>query len=303
MYRWAKLALPALVLLGAGCSHPSGLNQFASSGTGPAGTSLETSLRLALATRTGGDVDTAIMLYRNLAQSNPQSIDVLLGLGDALFDARSYAESMETYGHAQQLDPDHEGSWLGMGRVNLAQHQPAEALTNFARVLQLNPASLSALNGSGVAHDLLGNPQVAEAYYRRALQVQPTNRAARNNLGLSLALAGRHLEAVDVLGELVQEPGLPAKIRHNLALAYGLAGDRDAATRVGRMDASAREVEENLAFYDMIRGMNAPEVAARTLNRPPAGAVGVTTRPPLAPARLAPGTDGMVPPRRPSRTP
>ena len=232
-----------------------------------ASTNLEESLRLAQITRSSGGISSAVMQLRQLALDHPGSSDVYLALGNALFDSRSYSEAEDAFTKAGQLNSSIETPEIGLGRINLARHLPGKALEHFAAALRLKPGSGAALNGSGVANDMLGNPILAQRFYREALAAQPHDRMARSNLGLSLALDGRTREAIVMLSEMAQQADMPSIVRQNLALAYALAGDRKAASDLAAMDLDPKQVEENLAFYTLIRDSRIAAQASATAKR------------------------------------
>ncbi|MDW7555499.1 tetratricopeptide repeat protein (plasmid) [Azospirillum brasilense] len=248
------LALP--LMLGA-CSHPSGLGQLAGMASAKPSLELATGLRIAEATRNGGDNQAAITLYRQIVAAHPTSPLPLLGLGDALYEGRAFDEAIAAYQAALRLDTGNPDAQVGIGRVNLARNLPGEALAAFDRALADAPQHAAALNGRGVALDLMGMPEEARAMYRQVQTLQPGNRGARNNLALSMLLAGDKEQAIPLFRELSAERSAgQERIRQNLALALGMSGRMDAAAEVARMDLSPEAVKENLAYYAMLRSLD-----------------------------------------------
>ncbi|WP_042695546.1 tetratricopeptide repeat protein [Azospirillum sp. B506] len=249
--------LLALPLLAGGCSHPSGLGQLAGMASSKPSPELATGLRIAEATRNGGDNQAAIALYRQIVAANPTSPLPLLGLGDALYEGRAFDEAIAAYQAALRLDAGNPDAQVGIGRVDLARNLPADALAAFDGALAKAPQHAAALNGKGVALDLMGRPEEARILYRQVLALQPGNRGARNNLALSLLLAGDKDQAISQFQELSTErsAGQP-RIRQNLALALGMAGRMDAAAEVAKMDLGPEAVKENLAYYAMLRSLD-----------------------------------------------
>jgi len=156
--------------------------------------SAEAGIRLALASRAGGDLTSAVSALRTLAESHPRSLEVALGLGDTLFEAHAYDEAQAAYQRARTLAPDQPGPLVGLGRVALARRQPAEALALLQQALALAPDHVGALNVAGVAQEYLGHSREAQEHFRRGLTLDPGNRTLKNNLALSLALS-RHQQA------------------------------------------------------------------------------------------------------------
>lgn len=261
-------ALAAVPLLLGGCSHPSGwLGQMAAMPQAKEAPDLETGLRIAAATRNGGDNQAAITLYRQMVGAYPRSTRPLLGLGDSLYESRAFDEAVSTYEAALRLDAAAPDAHVGIGRVQLARNLPADALASFDRALALAPALPAALNGRGVALDLLGRPEEAREMYRLVLAQQPGNRGAQNNLALSELLSGNTDHAIEMLKELTADrsAGLP-RVRQNLALALGMAGRMDAAAEVAQMDLGPEAVKENLTYYAMLRSLDGHGRTARAVN-------------------------------------
>ena len=76
-----------------------------------------------------------------------------------------------------------------------------------------------------------------------------------NNYAMSLAMAGDFADAVAELGQIAK-PDAPPRYRLNLALAYGLAGDDVHAAEAARQVLDEASVQNNLAYYALLRGMD-----------------------------------------------
>ncbi|HZS84798.1 MAG TPA: tetratricopeptide repeat protein [Stellaceae bacterium] len=212
-------------------------------------------LRIADATRAGGDPGTAINLYRRAHQLEPKDPVPLARLGATLADQQAYTEASEAYRQALALAPDDADIERGFASVLLAVDQPELALThlNAALAHKKDPKIYSLI---GVANDLLGRYGVAQRAYAQGLELAPDNLALRNNLGLSQALAGNFAEATTTLSAAAASPDATARMRQNLALAYGLAGDTEKAAAIARRDLDEQSVKNNIAYYAMLRGLD-----------------------------------------------
>lgn len=227
-----------------------------------------------------GDFSSAVTAYRHAAQLDPRDPVPLARLGTALASAHAYTEAADAYRQALALAPKDPGIHRGLGSVLLAVGKPAVALTHLeaARAKGEEP---SLLNAIGVADDLLGRHEEAQKSYRAGLRLSPGHVGIRNNLGLSQALAGDYKAAIATLSELVKSPAATPRQRQNLALAYGLAGDSDHAAAIARLDLGEAEVKNNLAYYELLRGLDDKARAAAILaaqhNRP-AGVIEPTAK-------------------------
>ena len=210
---------------------------------------LDSSLRLANATFAGGDVNSALRLYRRAVQEFPDSAGARQGLADAYYRIRAYPEAKVTYEQLGELAPGSPAYLIGLGRVALASGDVTAAEDAFVRALALDPAHPEALNGQAVALDLAGDHAAAQSIYQDVLRRDPTNRAVMNNLALSLALAGEHEQAINQLVKLVDGPAVIPEARHNLALTHALRGDEQTAYRLIREAMSPAAVDSTMAFY------------------------------------------------------
>lgn len=275
--RLLAASLAALLLAGCtGVQHPGGPSGGADLAHTQAPDPGRT-LRLAAASREGGDIEGAVRLYRRAIRQHPDHAPAYLQLADTLHAANAQQEALQTYATAARMaeNPEkapkpggalHADALAGQGRSLIALRRPAEALQPLERALEMRPGHPTALNARGVALDLLGRHAQAQKIYRKLIADAPTHREARANLGLSLALAGAHTEAIDRLDRLVGEPGSGARARQNLAVAYALAGRYDAAAAVMRADLGERAVQNNLEYLDTVRFMitiQDPEAANR----------------------------------------
>ena len=214
---------------------------------------LDGSLRLAGAALAGGDIDSALRLYRGTVRDHPKAPAAHQGLADAYYAIRAFPEAKAAYSQLATLQPNDVATPLGLGRVALASGAPTTALEHFQHALTLDPDNMQAQNGLAVAMDLSGDHTAAQAIYHALLKQDPANRAVSNNLALSLALSGKLEQAIDSLAELAGGPTIMPHARHNLALAYALQGNETSAQALIRQDLSRDAVDDTLAFYRRLR--------------------------------------------------
>ncbi len=179
-----RLAWPCLALALAGCArsaNPDAVRQ-ARVVNDPAAM-----LRIADATRDGGDSAGALAFYRRAADLDPASIRAQIGVARALAEQGRIDDAVAALraAHARlPADPDITGA---LGRLLFAAKRPAEALVVFGEGTRAAPQSPSLLIGRGVALDALSRHEEAQASYREALRIDPANVPARKDLQLSQA--------------------------------------------------------------------------------------------------------------------
>ena len=274
------LACAALILLGACAADVNGpFPALTGDAAAPAtDVPLDRTLRLAAAARGGGDLASAVRLYRRAVERHPEALRPYIELGDTLHAQGNYHEAIKTFDAAAARaeaagDPRSAATArTGTGRALLGLHRPAEALAPLAAALERAPDHRVARNARAVALDALGRHGEAQAIYRALLEANDADALAQANLGLSLAIAGDHDAAIATLDDLVGRENAGARARQNLAIAYALAGDYDAARAVMRADLGERAVEDNIVYLDTVRGLLASDDAGtrrqgrRTLN-------------------------------------
>lgn len=211
-------------------------------------------LRVAQATERGGDLRSAVGLYRRAHSMDPHRYEPLIGLADGLARLGAADEAAEAYRAAIALRPRDVVALRGLGNQLLALGQPAQAILQLEAALDQGPDA-RIYNSLGVAHDVQGDHPGAQAFYRAGLDVDPASMALRGNLALSLVLASRYNEAIELLKPMAFGPSATPRLRQNLALAYGLSGDMDSAARVSRVDLDESTVRHNLSYYSTLRAM------------------------------------------------
>ncbi len=222
-------------------------------------------MRMANATRRGGDLRSAVMLYRRAINLAPESPGPLVALGATTLALGAYGQAAEAFRRAVNLDPANGEARRGFGTALIALDRAHPAAEQFTAAIALDATDHRAHNGLGVALDLLGEHDAAQQYYLTATKFAPNTLSLRNNMALSLALAGDYDRAARILREIAADPLATVRNRQNLALVYGLAGKTDKAAEIARMDLSEAEVRSNLAYYEVLRALSGRAKAAAVL--------------------------------------
>jgi Flp pilus assembly protein TadD len=221
-------------------------------------------LRVAQATERGGDLRSAVGLYRRAHSMEPHRYEPVIGLADALARLGAADEAAEAYRTALNIRPRDAAALRGLGNQLLALGQPAQGIVQLEAALDQGPDA-RLFNSLGVAHDVQGDHAAAQAYYRAGLDIEPASMALRANLALSFILAGQYNEAIEILKPMALGSAATPRLRQNLALAYGLSGDMDSAARVSRVDLDEAAVRHNLAYYSTLRAVPDRRVILRAL--------------------------------------
>ena len=263
----AVLLFRLTVLLLAGCeSSPVHLDPQSVNGRDGGGPvpSYPMLMRIGAAAHSGGDLPTAVSVYRRAAEMAPQEPAPLIAAGDVLLQIGEVNEAIVSYNAALVRPGDTQGAQIGLAKAFLKSGRPQLALTPLSKALAESPEDPKLLLLLGVSRDLAGQHGEAQGYYRSGLARAPGDPALTVNLALSLTLSGDYPNAIAVLQPLALASTASAQERQTLALIYGLKGSVAEAARIGRIDLDETVVEHNLAYYQTLRELS-PEARNRAI--------------------------------------
>ena len=186
---------------------------------------------------------------RGLQPMYPTFLDALRLGGPRTVDSSDWLEIVARYVAA---DPDYQDreDWLRraleIANELIGPDAPvAERIENaFVGQHPPKPPLLGELMQRGDDHFQANQFIEAEEAYREALAMRPDNLPACWKLGMSLLLGGRNEDAIVVLEQFLEQlsPHDPLESR-NLIVA-GLAGRSIAYSRLGRLEAAAKDLEQ-----------------------------------------------------------
>ena len=157
--------------------------------------------------------------------------------GDAKRKLGRWAEAIEDYDRALQLDPRDARAYADRGLAKSELGRWAEAIQDLDRALQLDPRDAYACTNRGVSKARMGRYAEAIEDYDRALELDPRHVLAYVNRGTSKAELGRRAEAIEDFDLALQlDP------RH--ALAYASRGLTKAS--LGQHSAALQDLDRAL---------------------------------------------------------
>ncbi len=203
------------------------------------------------------DYRAAIVPLQKVAAMSLNSFKANYFLGLALAGDRRYADAIEAYKIALDLDPDHLQANVAIGDSWLAQGDTDEALPYYVRAGKLRPEYAPALDGLARVAEATADQDKAIALYGRALASDKGFAPAYTHLGDLYLRAGKLDEAIKLLVEAVSVrpdfgPGLD-----RLAAAYGRLGFSNEAVATIRkaIELEPNDPEHRVTLGEVLLGM------------------------------------------------
>jgi Flp pilus assembly protein TadD len=229
-----------------------------------------TLMRIGAAAHAGGDLPSALGIYRRAAAVEPRVPAAFAAAGNTLLEMGQIDEAIVAYTSALTRNGRDPESLRGLARAYMMTGKPELAGQPLSVAYQDMPDDPKLLQLIGVADDFAGQHEEAQARYRRGLELLPGDPALSLNLALSLALTENYAEAVRILRPLATKVTSTPRERQTLALIYGLQGNRRAAEHMARLDLTPDAVARNLAYFDSLRRLS-PQARARAIQSLGAG--------------------------------
>ncbi|MBV8167517.1 MAG: tetratricopeptide repeat protein, partial [Alphaproteobacteria bacterium] len=134
--------------------------------------------------------------FQRVLTLDPNDLDAVIGLGDALQRLGALDDAIACYDTALQATPDDAGLHSNRAAALLARGRHAEATAGLQRAIALAPDDADAHNNLGNALQGSGRLDDAVAHYERALALRPGFADAAANLGNALVLRGEIANAL-----------------------------------------------------------------------------------------------------------
>ncbi len=155
-----------------------------------------------------GDIASMIGKLEARLKANPKDVEGWRLLGRAFYESQKFAESVQAYARAAQLDPNAAETWSALGEVRILAGPegspvfPPDALTAFQKAVALDPMDARARYFIGVSMDMGGDHRGAIDHWFALLKDSPadapwvgqvreviTNVGARNKIDVTARLA------------------------------------------------------------------------------------------------------------------
>jgi Tfp pilus assembly protein PilF len=115
-----------------------------------------------------------IKQLEQIASQAPKNADAWIALGNALMDSGRYAEAVNAYGKALELDPRNVNVRVDMGTCLKNSGKPQLAVEEYRKAIKINPNHVNAHRNMAVvlAFDL-NNKKEAISEFEKYLQLAP----------------------------------------------------------------------------------------------------------------------------------
>jgi len=179
-----------------------------------------------------GDLETAILLYRQAVQAAPQNWDFLGKLGGLLSQTGDYAAAIEAYETAVKIAPNQAALHLSLGALYHYEGRFPEAAAAIQRSIEIRPSG-PAYSNLGTLYFFQGQYQEAARAYEHAVRLTANSDLLWANLGDAYRrLPGRkeeaaraYLRAVQLLEPIVADNPKDPNLRSRLALYRARRGN------------------------------------------------------------------------------
>jgi protein O-mannosyl-transferase len=168
--------------------------------------------------------DDALAHYRTALRLDPNFIryfnlaNALADAASARHDTNEFAQAVQTYRQALQLNPASSQAHHNLGLTWQAQGRDPEAVSEFQDAVRLDPTFEDAQLSLAAALSRAGQFDQAAAHYRAVTQLEPDRFDAWNSLALSCAMANKMEDAAAAFRQVIRlRPADPA--------AYGNLGN------------------------------------------------------------------------------
>jgi pentatricopeptide repeat protein len=191
--------------------------------------SVDSRARLARAADARGDIDGALVLYRELSFLQPKNTDVLYRLyeismkknnftdaamyigrfleskqtaeaqrdyGDVLYQLKDYDKALNAYRAALKLNPAIKGFHKRYAEIVIAKGQQDEVITALSGVVNSGEADFGTYQTMGLMYQKKGVYQKAIEMYQKALQLDPQSNEALSALASCQAASGALNDAI-----------------------------------------------------------------------------------------------------------
>lgn len=146
--------------------------------------SLDVNVTVGQLRRETGRYKEAVEAFLRVLSQQPNNADAVLGLADTYSAVGDVARAEAAYKQAITLQPNYWGSYNQLGAFYYGRSRYAEAVTQFAKVVQLVPDNEYGYNNLAGTYQILGRFEDAARVTLQSIQRKPSSQAYSNLGGL-----------------------------------------------------------------------------------------------------------------------
>jgi len=175
----------------------------------------------ALQAFTEGDLDTAIVLFEQALEQQPENVNYLYEYGNILIEADRDDEAVAIGDFAIQVEPNDPRGYALKARA-LMWTQQQDAITAAIQGIEVDPNFGMLYAAQGVAYTVLLRLDEGVRNAERAAQLEPMNPLVQRALYTPYLYVGRYQDAINALNTAISlQPNLAAPM-FELAFIYSL---------------------------------------------------------------------------------
>jgi tetratricopeptide (TPR) repeat protein len=155
-------------------------------------------------------------------------------LGILAARAGDYAQAIQDFQHALQIDPEHTIALQNLGSAYRQEKDWPQAKNTLERALALSPEDPEANYSLGMVYAQQNDMEHAYDYLQKAIAARPAYPEALNNLGILYLRTRRPAEAIQSFEQSIRVAPSYDQAYLNLARVYAIEGNREKAKTVLR---------------------------------------------------------------------
>jgi tetratricopeptide (TPR) repeat protein len=213
-----------------------------------------------------GELDEAIVHFRNTLEINSNDVGAQVNLGNALLQKGQLDEAIAHYDTALEmkhdygelLSTDYSQVHCSLAYALLLKGQVDEATAHYQKALEIKPNDADSQNSLGIIFYQKGQLDQAIAHYQKALEIDPQNVHAGVNLAWALATTPQtpilNAVAVNLARKANQTTGgANPIILQVLAAAYAQTGDFAGAMETAKRSLELATSQNNTTLANALR--------------------------------------------------
>jgi tetratricopeptide (TPR) repeat protein len=153
-------------------------------------------IKAGIVLRDAGQLDAAMREFDRVLESNPNSVDAIIGVGTVQHAQRRTETARDTFTRAVDLDANRYDARYYLGLMQQVLGELGEAIVQYRRALEINPDDAATHRDLATAYLQVGRPDLALPHAEAATRLEPSNQPAWCNLAATYSLLGRFDDAL-----------------------------------------------------------------------------------------------------------